>query len=197
MFTPAIQRMLHALQALPGVGPRSAQRMVMHLLERDRTAAREISDAVSHAMNVVKQCEKCRNYAEAELCDICQDGTRDSSSLCIVENPIDLLALRQATSYRGYFFVLLGQLSPLDGIGPEQLGIDLLEQRLKSGEIKEIILATGSTVEGEATAAYLAEMAKAVDIPTTRLAHGVPLGGDLEFVDPGTLAHAFRQRSGF
>ncbi|MGV6852930.1 MAG: recombination mediator RecR [bacterium] len=196
MFTPSIERLLKALQALPGVGPRSAQRMVLHLLERDRPAAQEIAEAMGLALSRVKRCENCRNYAEDDLCSVCADESREASMLCIVETPTDLIAIQKATHYRGYFFVLLGQLSPLDGIGPEALGFDLLHKRLKSGKIKELILATGTTIEGEATASYLADLAASCDISATRLAHGVPLGGELEYVDSGTLAHAFMQRGG-
>lgn len=168
--------------------------MALHLLERDRTGAQRLAQALSNAVERIGHCQQCRLLSETALCRYCTDDSRDGSSLCIVETPADVFALDQATAYRGLFFVLTGHLSPLDGIGPEELGLDQLEQRLRSGHVQELILATGSTVEGEATAHYIAELARECDVRATRIAHGVPLGGELEYIDGGTLSHAFSGR---
>lgn len=192
--TPLITRLIEALRCLPGVGPKSAQRMAYHLLERDREGGRHLAESLTEAMEKVGHCRSCRTLSETELCPMCASSSRDRSVLCVVESPADVTAVEQATGYRGLYFVLMGHLSPLDGIGPEELRLDLLAQRLDEGEIKEVILATNPTVEGEATAHFIAEMAHARGIRATRIAHGVPLGGELEYVDGGTLSHAFTGR---
>lgn len=194
MPTPLLTTLIEALRCLPGVGGKSAQRMAFHLLERDRERGLQLADALREAMGKIGQCSRCRDFSENPLCGICADSARDGHLLCVVESPIDLAAIEQATGYRGRYFVLHGRLSPLDGLGPDELGLPLLTQQLGEGEIEELIIATNPTVEGEATAHYLAQLARAGGIKPTRLAHGVPLGGELEFVDRGTLAHAFGGR---
>ena len=189
-----LDQLIDALRCLPGVGPKSAQRMAFHLLERDRPGASRLSRALQDAVENIGHCQQCRTLSENEICSICADQRRDASSLCIVETPVDVLAIDQSTDFRGQYFVLMGHLSPLDGIGPGELGMDLLEQRLKDGQIKEIILATNPTVEGETTAHYISKMAAEYGISASRLAHGIPLGGELEYIDGGTLAHAFSGR---
>ncbi len=183
-----------ALRRLPGVGPRSAQRMALHLLERDRDGADRLAVALTAAVAGVGHCLKCRALAEAELCEVCADPRRDEGLLCIVESPSDLLAIESAGGFRGRYFVLMGRLSPIDGVGPDDIGIPGLLERLRSEPITEVILATNATVEGEATAYYLAEQIRAAGIAVSRIAHGVPVGGELEFVDGGTLSHAFSGR---
>ncbi len=192
-----IERLMEALRCLPGVGPKSAQRMTYHLLERDREGGRRLADALVDAMEHVGHCRQCRTFSEEDLCPLCANERRDRSVLCVVESPADVLAIEQATGFGGLYFVLMGHLSPLDGIGPDELGLDVLTARLDGGEVKEIILATNPTVEGEATAHYIGEMARERGIRATRLAHGVPLGGELEYVDGGTLSHAFSGRREF
>ncbi len=194
MSTPLIARLVEALRCLPGVGPKSAQRMAYHLLERDRGGAINLAAALTEAMDKVGHCSKCRTLSESELCPICASDKRDATTLCIVESPTDVEALEHSTGYQGRYFVLMGHLSPLDGIGPEDIGLDLLAQRLDEGNISEVILATNPTVEGEATAHYISEMVHSRGMKVTRIAHGVPLGGELEFVDGGTLSHAFHGR---
>lgn len=191
---PLIARLIEALRCLPGVGPKSAQRMAFHLLERDREGGRHLAEALTEAMEKIGHCRACRTLSETELCSLCASQSRDRSLLCVVESPADVAAVEQATGYRGLYFVLMGHLSPLDGIGPEELRLDQLTARLDEGEVQEIILATNPTVEGEATAHFIAELARARGIRATRIAHGVPLGGELEFVDGGTLSHAFAGR---
>ena len=190
----AIEALKEALRRLPGVGPKSAQRMALHLLERDREGARLIADCLRNAIERVRHCRRCNNFSEQELCVLCGSPRRDNSLLCIVESPADLMSLEQAATYNGLYFVLMGHLSPLDGIGPEQLGVPRLEALLDKEPIKEVILATNLTVEGEATAHYLGELARARRIRTTRIAHGVPVGGELEYTDRGTLARALSER---
>ena len=185
---------MEALRCLPGVGPKSAQRMAYHLLERDRDGANKLSDALAAATEQVGHCIRCRTLSETESCRICADQNRQQELLCIVEHPVDILSLEQATGYRGYYFVLMGRLSPLDGIGPKELKLDQLAHRLAEDPIKELIIATNPTVEGEATAHYLSQMAHEFKIKPTRLAHGLPLGSELEYIDAGTLAHAFAGR---
>lgn len=192
--TPLIQALVDALRRLPGVGPKSAQRMAYHLLERDREGARRIARALDEAVERVGHCRMCRTLSEEELCPICASSKRDRSLLCVVESPTDVQAIEQSTGFQGLYFVLMGRLSPLDGIGPAELGLDRLAHRLDEGEVKEVILATNPTVEGEATAHYIGEMVHARRIRVTRIAHGVPLGGELEYVDGGTLSHAFHGR---
>ena len=193
-LSPVISRLVGALRCLPGVGPKSAQRMAFHLLERDREAARELARTIEEAVAAVGRCESCRTLSESALCPVCASPRRDPLTLCVVETPADMAAVDVSTGYRGMFFVLMGHLSPLDGIGPAELGIDQLERRLDGGEIAEVILATSATVEGEATAHYLAEMVRERGIRATRIAQGVPMGGELEFVDGGTLARAIAAR---
>ena len=190
-YSPLLSQLMDSLRCLPGVGPKSAQRMAFYLLERDRSGAERLAATLQTALAGIDHCQRCRNLSETELCTICADPRRDSTLLCITENPADVLALDQATGYRGQYFVLMGRLSPLDGIGPEELGLDRLEARLDEGGVQELILATNPTVEGEATAYYIAELARERGVRTTRLAHGVPLGGELETIDGGTLSHAF------
>ena len=189
-----IGRLIESLRCLPGVGPKSAQRMAFHLLEYNRDGGRQLAEALSMAMEQVGNCSECRTLSEETICSLCSNDQRDRSLLCVVETPADVQALEQSTGYRGVYFVLMGHLSPLDGIGPDALGLDLLETRLASGEVKELILATNPTVEGEATAHFVSEMARAQGVRTTRIAHGVPMGGELEYIDGGTLSHAFAGR---
>jgi len=191
---PLLQRLIEALRCLPGVGPKSAQRMAYHVLERDREGGRRLGALLGEAVERIGHCARCRTLTEQVVCDLCANPRRDDRLLCVVESPSDVLAIEQATDYRGRYFVLGGRLSPLDGVGPAELGLDALEARLGEEPIEELILATNPTVEGEATAQYLGEMARARGIRTTRIAHGVPLGGELEYVDGGTLAHAFSGR---
>ena len=191
-----LDQLIDALRCLPGVGPKSSQRLAYHLLERDREGALRLSRMLVEAVERIGHCKQCRDFSETELCPRCADRRRDPGLLCIVESPADVAALDQATGYRGYYFVLLGRLSPLDGIGPDDLGLDLLAARLRQGGVEELILATNPTVEGEATAHYIAEMAHSFEVPSSRIAHGVPLGGELEFIDATTLAHAFQGRRG-
>ncbi len=193
-YTPKLQQLIQALRCLPGVGPKSAQRMAFHLLERDRAGAQALSAALTNALENIGRCRDCRMFSEAELCELCRSDKRNASQLCVVEGPADVVAVEQSTGYRGRYFVLMGHLSPIDGIGPEELGLDLLKARLKRGDIREMIVATNPTVEGEATAHYLAELGRAAGVQVTRIAHGVPVGGELEYVDGGTLAHAFAGR---
>lgn len=190
----AIPRLIEALRCLPGIGPKSAQRMAYHLLERDRDGALQLAEALRLAVERVGHCRSCRTLTETELCPICASQGRDRGLLCVVETPTDLAALEQARSYGGLYFVLMGHLSPLDGIGPDQLGVPELARRFANGEVREVILATNSTVEGEATAHYIAELAHAHGVRATRIARGVPLGGELEYVDGGTLSHALAGR---
>jgi len=193
--SPALQRLMESLRCLPGVGPKTAQRMAYHLVERDRDGARTLAASLLEAVEKIGRCHCCRTLSESELCPICADSGRDSGLLCVVENPADLLVIEQSTGFRGRYFVLMGRLSPLDGIGPGELGLDLLEDRLRDNQIREIILATNSTVEGEATAHYISQLAGERSVTATRIAHGVPLGGELEFIDSGTLSHAFSSRT--
>ena len=192
--SPLLLQLIEALRCLPGVGPKSAQRMAFHLLERDRNGASQLSRVMQQAVEEIGHCQSCRTLSETDLCNLCANTQRDESVLCVVETPVDVLALEQATDFKGKYFVLMGHLSPLDGIGPAELGLDKLEDRMKQGGIKEVILATNPTVEGETTAHYISQMAKEYAIQSTRLAHGIPLGGELEYIDGGTLAHAFSGR---
>ena len=195
MTTSLLEQLIDALRVLPGVGQKSAQRMAYHLLERQRDGGKRLSDALAEAMARIGHCKRCRDFSETELCPTCASSVRDGHLLCVVETPADRLAIEQATGFRGLYFVLQGRLSPLDGIGPRELGLDQLSQRLGEGEVQELIVATNPTVEGEATAHYLAQLARAKGVHPSRLAHGVPLGGELEYVDRGTLSHAFGSRS--
>lgn len=193
-FSPLIKQSIEALQHLPGVGPKSAQRMALHLLERDRDACIRLANVLLQAADQVGRCQRCRTLTELELCEICTSTKRDSTMLCVVETPADVLAIEQAGSYRGQYFVLLGHLSPIDGIGPSEIGIDILLERAQQSDLSEVILATNPTVEGEATAYYITEQLRKFGVTVSRIAHGVPLGGELEYVDGGTLAHAFSGR---
>jgi recombination protein RecR len=189
-----VDQLIDALRCLPGVGQKSAQRMAYQLLERNREGGLRLSQALAEAMEKVGHCVQCRDFSEQELCAVCASGSRERGLLCAVESPADRLVIEQATGYRGLYFVLQGRLSPLDGIGPRDLGMDKLATRLAEGEVRELIIATNPTVEGEATAHYLAQLARQFDVRPSRLAHGLPLGGELEYVDRGTLAHAFGSR---
>ena len=191
---PLLEQLIEALRCLPGVGPKSAQRMALHLLERDREGGLHLAAMMERAMKEIGRCAQCRDLTEHELCAICSNPARDAALLCVVESPVDVLAIEQATTFRGLYFVLLGRLSPLDGIGPAELGLDQLERRLTEQTPVEVIIATNPTVEGEATAYYLQTMAQSLAIPVSVIAHGVPLGGELEFTDQSTLAHAFGSR---
>ena len=192
--SPLLAELIEALRCLPGVGGKSAQRMAFHLLERERERGLKLAAVLEQAMQRIGHCSQCRNFSEEPLCSLCSSSSRERQMLCVVESPTDLAAIEQATGYRGQYFVLMGRLSPLDGLGPEELGLAQLSQRLGDGEIEELIIATNPTVEGEATAHYLAQLARSGGVRPTRLAHGVPLGGELEYVDRSTLAHAFGSR---
>ena len=194
LYPPTLNRLIEALRCLPGVGPKSAQRMAFHLLERDRDGAREIAASVGQAIEKLGHCQRCRMFAEGELCPVCTSASRDRSLLCVVESPADVVAIEQSGSFRGCYFVLMGHLSPLDGVGPNEIGIEAFEKLLGEGEVREVILATNPTVEGEATAHFLAEVTARIGVRASRIAHGVPVGGELEYVDGGTLAHALAGR---
>jgi recombination protein RecR len=194
LYPPTLNRLIEALRCLPGVGPKSAQRMAFHLLERDRDGAREIAASVGQAIEKLGHCQRCRMFAEGELCPVCASASRDRSLLCVVESPADVVAIEQSGSFRGCYFVLMGHLSPLDGVGPNEIGIEAFEKLLGEGEVREVILATNPTVEGEATAHFLAEVTARIGVRASRIAHGVPVGGELEYVDGGTLAHALAGR---
>nr|CAA6825360.1 MAG: Recombination protein RecR [uncultured Thiotrichaceae bacterium] len=189
-----LKELVDALRCLPGVGARTAQRMAFHLLEHDRRGGEHLARTLADAMKKVKHCERCRTLTEQDVCRLCDNPVREPALLCVVEHPSDVVAIEQATGYRGYYFVLGGRLSPLDGIGPDDIGLDVLEQRLDTGTVQELILATNPTVEGEVTAHYISELAAKRDIATSRIAHGVPVGSELEYVDSGTLSHAFEGR---
>jgi len=191
---PLLNHLIESLRCLPGVGPKSAQRMALHLLERNREGGLQLASVLVDAMQKIGRCQQCRDLTELEVCGICANPRRDQSLLCVVESPVDVLAIEQATAYKGRYFVLLGRLSPLDGIGPAELGLDQLAERLEQNPPEEMIIATNPTVEGEATSYYLQRMAKTHNIRITRIAHGVPLGGELEYTDQSTLAHAFGSR---
>lgn len=190
LYSPLIDQLIQAFRCLPGIGPKSAQRMAFYLLERNREGAHKLADLLKITMDNIKHCQRCRNLSEISICQICNNSKRNTLQLCILESPADVLAIEQTSVYQGLYFVLMGHLSPIDGIGPNDIGIDQLQARLQEGEIKEIILATNPTVEGEATAHYIAEIAKHYKINTSRIAYGVPVGGELEYVDGGTLARA-------
>jgi recombination protein RecR len=191
---PSLTRLIDALRMLPGVGPKTAQRMAFHLLQEGRDGARVLADSLTVALSRVARCTRCRMFTETETCFVCSSPQRDAGLLCVVESPADVVAIEQSAGYRGRYFVLMGHLSPLDGIGPEQLGVPALEALLDEGGVRELILATNPTVEGEATAHFLSELARARGLRATRIAHGVPIGGELEYIDGGTLAHALAGR---
>ena len=198
-YSPLIDQLIKAFQRLPGVGPKSAQRMVLHFLEKDRDGGRHLAKALDAAIEGVGQCQRCRTLSEDSICHICSDLKRDQSLLCVVETPADVFAVEQSSSFRGYYFVLMGHLSPIDGIGPDEIGIRDLLNLVRQSDINEVILATNPTVEGEATAYFIAEQLKIPELDTrqlkvSRLAHGIPLGGELEYIDGGTLVHSFAGR---
>ena len=192
--SPSLDALINGLKCLPGVGQKSAQRMALHFIERDPEGARRLADATLNALDKVGHCQRCRNFADADLCDICTRPSRNASIVCIVETPADVLAIEASGAYQGGYFVLLGRLSPLDGFGPDQLGIEQLEQRLQEDGVSEVILATSATIEGDITAQFIADVARKYNIETSRLARGIPLGGELEFVDSGTLSRALSGR---
>ena len=195
MIYPArLQALIDALRALPGVGPKSAQRMAFQLLEHDRPAAARLADSLHAALEGVGRCHDCRMFSDTDICSICASAKRDRSVICIVESPADLVAVEQGAEYRGLYFVLHGRLSPLDGVGPEEIGLPRLAERFAEPGLSEVIIATGSTIEGEATAHYVGELARAAEVQVSRIAHGVPLGSELEYIDGGTLMHAFAGR---
>lgn len=190
-----LEQLMEALRCLPGVGPKSAQRMAFHLLQRDRKGGLQLADALSKAMTEIGHCQECRTFTEEEVCHICNNPKRQENGLlCVVESPADIAAVEATGQYAGRYFVLMGHLSPLDGIGPSDIGLDVLDFRLQRGDIKEVILATNPTVEGEATAHYIAELCKEHHVPASRIAHGVPVGGELELVDGTTLSHSILGR---
>lgn len=197
-FSPLINELITAFKCLPGVGAKSAQRMAFRLLERDRQGALTLSQALHNAMEHVKNCDTCRTFTESNRCLICSDQRRhEAKQICIVESPQDVLAIEQTLQFKGTYFVLMGHLSPLDGIGPDDIGLDLFKKRINDEDIEEVILATNPTVEGEATAHYIAQLCEKHSIQTTRIAHGVPVGGELEYIDGNTLSHALSGRKRF
>ena len=194
-ISPLLDQLIEAFRCLPGVGPKSAQRMALHLLERERERGKKLSEALLAAVENVGNCQNCRTFTEENLCRICASSARKKQQFCVVESPADVFAIEQSGSYQGIYFVLMGHLSPIDGIGPEQLAIPKLVQQVKDGDAEEVIIACNSTVEGDATAYYIAEQLKGCDVLVSRIAHGVPVGGELEYVDGGTLSHAFSGRT--
>jgi recombination protein RecR len=190
----SLDQLVDALTCLPGVGRKSAQRMALHMLEHKREEALQLARCLNNAMEHVNTCSSCRNLTEEQVCSICNNPRRDASLLCVVESPADVIAIEQSGTFSGKYFVLHGKLSPIDGIGPKEIGIDILEQRFSSGDVNEVIVATNPTMEGEATSHYIAEKAKAHSVTVSRIAHGVPIGGELEYIDGGTLAHAISSR---
>ncbi len=195
MLTPLIEHLVNALRCLPGVGPKSAQRMAFNILERNRDNGLNLSKALENAIKHVSHCHFCRTLSENDLCIICSNPARNSAQLCVVESPADVMAIEHTSTYRGRYFVLMGHLSPIDGIGPDDIGLDQLVNNLDQCTIEEIILATNPTVEGEATAHYISNLVKHRNIKCSRIAHGVPMGGELEYLDGGTLAKAFSART--
>lgn len=195
MKTPSsLEALISALRVLPGVGPKSAQRMAYHLLQRDQDGAARLANGLSRALEAIRHCEKCNNFTEEPLCELCRSPRRDATLLCVVESPADVLMVEQSHAYQGLYFVLMGRLSPLDGIGPKEIHLDRLIKRAQDGVVKEVILATNFTVEGEATAHYINELLSPRGIRVTRIARGLPVGGELEHVDSGTLAQAVIER---
>lgn len=193
-FSPLVDELVESLRCLPGVGQKTAQRMAFHLLERGRSGGDRLASSLQQAMTGVRRCDSCQNFADTEICTICEDDRRQNGILCVVESPSDLLAIEQAGYYEGSYFVLMGHLSPIDGIGPQEIGIEQLLRRVIQENISELILATNPTVEGEATAHYIADRLDGREVLITRLAHGIPVGGELGYVDGFTLSHAFRGR---
>lgn len=195
MFSPKLNQLITALSYLPSIGQKTAQRLAVHILQNDRGSGMEIAKALNEAIQSIGHCQDCRNLSENALCEICASQNRTNATLCIVEGPMDVLAIEQSTHFKGKYFVLMGRISPLDGIGPDEIGLDRLEARLQNGDVEELILATNITVEGDATAFYIAELAKKYGIATSRIAFGVPMGGELEYIDSHTLGHAFTTRT--
>ncbi|WP_235039755.1 recombination mediator RecR [Vreelandella profundi] len=196
-FSPLVEQLMEAFRVLPGVGPKTAQRMAMHLLERERPGGQRLAAVIQQAIEEVGYCQRCRTLTEAEICALCESVRRDDALLCVVESPADQLAIEEAGGFKGRYFVLHGHLSPLDGIGPESIGLDLLEARVAEGLVEEVVLATNPTIEGEATAHYIASQLSEYGVKLSRLAYGVPMGGELEYVDGGTLSRAFNGRLPF
>mgnify|MGYP001393586064 CR=1 FL=1 len=194
MTPTALEALIDALRCLPGVGPKSAQRMAYHLLQRDRQGAQRLSDAMGYALQAIRHCGRCNTFTEDALCERCASPRRDQALLCVVETPVDMNMMEQTHAYQGLYYVLMGRISPLDGVGPRELGLERLLARVRDGQVREVILATNYTNEGEATAHYLTAMLAQDAIRVTRIARGVPVGGELEYVDPGTLAQALRER---
>ena len=194
MKSSALEELIEALRCLPGVGPKSAQRMAYHLLQHDRPGAQQLGDALRNALQTVRRCARCNNFSESEVCELCSSPRRDASLLCIVETPADLMMMEQTLAYQGHYFVLMGRLSPLDGVGPKEIGLEKLLARATDGQVKEVVIATNFTNEGEATAHYVTEMLHERGLKVSRIARGVPVGGELEFVDIGTLAQAYYER---
>ena len=190
----SLEELIEALRCLPSVGPKAAQRMAYHLLQYDKPGAQRLANALARVLAGIRRCAKCHSFSEEEICPLCNSAKRDAALLCVVETPADLLMMEQTLAYRGLFFVLMGRLSPLDGIGPREIGLDLLQQRATDGVVREVIVATNFTTEGEATAHYIGEMLKGRGIKVSRIAQGVPVGGELEYVDTGTLAQALLER---
>lgn len=193
-YSPRLSRLIEALRRLPGVGPKSAQRMAFHLLDRDRDGAAFLTTTLADALTGIERCPSCRMFREDQQCRYCGEARIATGQLCVVEAPADLLAIENAAGYRGRYFVLMGKLSPLDGIGPAELGLETLAGLLADDSVRELIIAINPSVEGEATAWYLAELARSQRVAVTRIAHGVPMGGELEYVDGGTLARAISGR---
>lgn len=197
MNPSGLDALIQALRCLPGIGPKSAQRLAYHLLQHDRSGASRLSDAIQHALTAIRHCQRCNTFSELDICERCSSDKRDHSLLCVVETPVDMNMMEQTLAYRGLYYVLMGKISPLDGVGARQLGLDRLLARAMDGAVREVILATNYTNEGEATAHYITAMLKPHGIGVTRIARGVPVGGELEYVDSGTLAQALRERKRF
>ena len=194
-FSPILQDLVNAFKGLPGIGVKSAQRIVFNLIQQNQEKALFLSDAIKNALDNINECSNCRMYTDSEVCEICSDQKRDSALLCVIGSPADMIAIENSMSFNGRYFVLMGKLSPLDGIGPDQLKLDKLESIIKDGSVKEIILANSPTIEGEATASYILSLIEDTDIEATRIAYGVPMGGELEYVDSSTLTQALNNRS--
>ena len=194
MNPSGLEALIEALRCLPGVGPKSAQRMAYHLMQRERKGAQRLGESLLHALAAVKHCQRCNTFTENDVCERCTSSRRDASVLCVVETPVDMNMMEQTLSYKGLYYVLMGRISPLDGVGPSELGLDKLVARVLDGVVNEVVLATNFTNEGEATAHYLTAMFRPKGINVTRIARGVPVGGELEYVDSGTLAQALRER---
>ena len=194
-FSPILQDLVNAFKGLPGIGVKSAQRIVFNLIQQNQEKALFLSDSIKNALDNINECSNCRMYTDSEVCEICSDQKRDSALLCVIESPADMIAIENSLSFNGRYFVLMGKLSPLDGIGPDQLKLDKLESIIKDGSVKEIILANSPTIEGEATASYILSLIEDTDIEATRIAYGVPMGGELEYVDSSTLTQALNNRS--